>query len=138
MQRRRSMSKSASDSDGEDDVRCRSIVMVHSEELEDALNYSDEEPSEQSKKKKAAPRKRKEPARVFKQEVDTNVFNISMATLKQGSELATGDPVFCSKCQAAFSKLSKLISPSDLIGASKDEESKESESQLWTCEFCCA
>jgi len=123
------MSRSSSDSDG-DDERCRSIEMVRSEELEDALNYSDEESTE--KREKKPQRKRKEPARVFQQEVDTNVFNISMATLKQGSELATGDPVFCGGCQAAFSVLSKIDPRPDMIG----EEAKEGGRQVWVCEFC--
>lgn len=61
---------------------------------------------------------------MFKQEIDTNVFNITMATLKQGGELATGDPVFCKQCNAAFNVHSKIDEPMDMIGASKDEESK--------------
>lgn len=43
----------------------------------------------------------------FHQEIDTNVFSINMSTLKQGSELATGDPIFCTTCQAAFNLYSK-------------------------------
>jgi hypothetical protein len=30
-----------------------------------------------------------------------------MSTLKQGSELATGDPIFCKNCNAAFNFYSK-------------------------------
>jgi len=47
-----------------------------------------------------------------------------MATLKQGCELATGDPTFCKQCEAAFSFHSKIDEPAEMIGASKDEESK--------------
>ena len=46
----------------------------------------------QEKKQK---RKRKAPAKVYKQEVDTNVFRIGMSTINEQAELATGDPVFC-------------------------------------------
>jgi hypothetical protein len=43
----------------------------------------------------------------FTREIDTNVFSINMGTLKQGSELATGDPIFCKGCHAAFNMHSK-------------------------------
>lgn len=65
--------------------------------------------------------------REFVQEVDTNVFSIGLSTLKQGSEMATGDPVFCTFCNAAFNMHSKI------------EEVKKDEgepNQIWTCEFC--
>jgi len=63
MHRRRSRSRSNSDSDEQE--RCRSIEMVHSDELENALNYSDEESSHRVE---AKPRMRgkKADARVFK------------------------------------------------------------------------
>lgn len=38
--------------------------------------------------------------------------------------MATGDPVFCSKCQAVFNKHSKIT---EKMG-----------SQIWDCEFCMA
>lgn len=41
---------------------------------------------------------RKKSWKVYKQELDTNVYNINLATLKDAAELATGDPVFCMKC----------------------------------------
>ncbi|CDW73759.1 type a von willebrand factor domain-containing protein [Stylonychia lemnae] len=62
--------------------------------------------------------------RKYKQEVDTNVFQISMACLKDQSELATGDPCFCTNCDAVFNLYSKI------------EESKAEEEQIWHCEFC--
>jgi len=45
-----------------------------------------------------------------------------MSVLKEESEVATGDPVFCSSCKAIFNKHSEV------------EETKEE--QHWTCEFC--
>jgi hypothetical protein len=47
-----------------------------------------------------------------------------MSCLKDNGELATGDPVFCTTCQAVFNKYSKI------------EENKEHEEQIWGCEFC--
>ena len=44
----------------------------------------------------------------FNQEVDTNVYRINMSTLKEGSELATGDPIFCSSCNAVFNMYSNV------------------------------
>lgn len=65
-------------------------------------------------------------AKVFKQEVDVNVFNIRLSTLNEAGELATGDPVFCTKCNAAFNIYSKLENE-PIIG---------SKNQIWKCEFC--
>ena len=50
-----------------------------------------------------------------------------MATLKQGGELATGDPVFCLNCEAAFNMYSKI--------EEKKLEGFDSK-QIWVCEFC--
>lgn len=50
-----------------------------------------------------------------------------MATLKNASEIASGDPVFCRHCGAAFNMFSRI------------EEQKKDEGepcQVWTCEFC--
>lgn len=58
------------------------------------------------------------------QEVDTNVFLIKLGCLKDSGEMATGDPVFCAKCQAVFNKYSKIT---DAMGT-----------QVWHCEFCLA
>ena len=55
-------------------------------------------------------------------EVDTNVFQICLSCLKEGAELATGDPELCKKCKAAFNKDSKII--------------VVEEQQRWYCEFC--
>lgn len=66
----------------------------------------------------------KEKRKKYRQQVDTNVFKISMRCLKDQSELATGDPVFCTACQAVFNMHSKV------------EENKLEEEQVWVCEFC--
>jgi len=47
-----------------------------------------------------------------------------MACLKDQGEIATGDPVFCTNCDAAFNLHSKI------------EENKLEEQQIWNCEFC--
>ena len=74
------------------------------------MNFSDEEDDvkEQKLKKKMMKRGKKTMARVFKQEIDTNVYKISLSTLKDVAELATGDPIFCLNCQAVFNKHSKV------------------------------
>lgn len=64
--------------------------------------------------------------RRFEQEIDTNVFSINMSTLKHGSELATGDPIFCKTCNAAFNVFSKY----------EEVKVEGEEQQVWTCEFC--
>ncbi len=61
----------------------------------------------------------------YKQEIDTNVFLINLGCLKDSGELATGDPVFCSKCQAIFNKYSNIT---EQMGGK----------QQWDCEFCLA
>lgn len=69
----------------------------------------------------------KRPARVFRQEIDTNVFKIGFSTLKDQAEIATGDPEFCSKCKAIFNVHSKI----NLISQIGKEDQ-----QVWKCEFC--
>jgi len=67
------------------------------------------------------------PARVFRQEIDTNIFKIGFKTLQDNAELATGDPTECQRCKAFFNVHSKVEE-----GKSADHE----ETQTWTCEFC--
>ena len=67
----------------------------------------------------------------YRQEVDTNVVAINFKVLKEQGELATGDPIFCSSCQALFNKYSLAKGDEEV----KHEELKEHE-QLWVCEFC--
>ena len=47
-----------------------------------------------------------------------------MSCLQDSSELATGDPIFCTKCKAILNKYSQI------------EEVKEESKQIWACEFC--
>ena len=55
--------------------------------------------------------------------MDTNVFQLSMKCLEaKDVQLATGDPVKCSGCQAIFNKYSDI----------KEQDGKQS----WKCEFC--
>ena len=49
---------------------------------------------------------------------------MTLSCLKDDSELATGDPLYCTSCKAVFNKHSKV------------EESKHDEDQIWICEFC--
>ncbi len=60
-------------------------------------------------------------------ETDTNIFQVSMACLKNNAELATGDPEFCKTCNAVFNSES-VIKKNLVMG--KDPE------QIWQCEFC--
>ncbi|CDW75118.1 type a von willebrand factor domain-containing protein [Stylonychia lemnae] len=58
----------------------------------------------------------------YKQEIDTNVFSLSMDCLKKDAEIATGDPLYCDSCKGIFNKFSTIL--------------EESSQQFWTCEFC--
>ena len=92
------------DSASEEDELNRSMESVSSDELEGNLNLScDEDEAEQQRitvrKNKV---KKEKKGRHFRQEVDTNVFKISLGTLKNNAEIATGDPIFCKKCNAIF------------------------------------
>ena len=99
--------KDSSDNDEmEQDQMNRSICSVHSADLDQELNYSDEEQEVKVQKKRVLKKNRAE--KVYHQEVDTNVFKIEYSTLKDGAELATGDPLFCQSCQAIFNSLSKV------------------------------
>ena len=74
-------------------------------------------------KKNCGKRERRADAKKYRAEVDANVFQVSMACLKDAQiEIATGDPCFCKSCRSVFNNLSKR------------EEGKEA--QVWTCEFC--
>jgi len=82
--------------------------------------------------------------RRFKTRVDFNVVSVDMASLKEESELATGDAVFCSKCSAAFSSHSAIKSKSEVMQTKAMEEDAKMEElpggveepQVWVCEFC--
>lgn len=64
----------------------------------------------------------------FRQKADANVVSIRMNILEGERVFATGDSVFCAKCQAVLNCYS--------IISTLTEEGKESASQLWKCEFC--
>lgn len=78
---------------------------------------------------------RKKPARKFKQEIDTNVFKIAFNTLSTNAEIATGDPIFCKKCNAIFNVNSKF-EERKLEPQQNDEIMQDDEKQIWVCEFC--
>ena len=91
-----------SDSEAEDDFRNRSVSSVCAADLDNDLNYSDEESQEVVTRTKAARvgQKRKfDKKEVYHHEVDTNVYKINFGCLKNDKvELATGDPIFCTGC----------------------------------------
>ena len=59
----------------------------------------------------------------YKQEVDTNIVAVNFSVLKEQGELATGDPLFCERCKALFSKFSVLSA----VPVPEGEERKEHE-----------
>jgi Sec23/Sec24 zinc finger/Sec23/Sec24 trunk domain len=59
----------------------------------------------------------------FEMHVDTNVVSLDLGSLKEAVVMATGDPIFCKKCSAAFNLYSRV------------NEINENQ-QLWICEFC--
>lgn len=89
---------------------------ISSDELDGDLNLSEnEEEAEQQrafvfkKKMDANNTNKKKQGRKFRQEIDINVFKISLGTLQSNAEIATGDPIFCKKCNAIFNVNSKVI-----------------------------
>lgn len=64
--------------------------------------------------------KRKSKIKVKK--ADTNVLLLSMKTLEDESDIATGDSVHCEKCQAVLSCVSTV--------------SQQEHKTIWVCEFC--
>ena len=125
--------KLASDSDsGSDyDRNNRSCEEVHSDELEGDLNLSDCEDNSRvqnfraRKKMDKASMRGGVQARIFRQEIDTNVFKIEFKTLSDQAELASGDPTVCQKCKAIFNIHSKV-----------EEEKNDDSDMVWICEFC--
>ena len=124
--------KASSDSEDSDnyDERNRSCEEVHSDELEGELQLSDCEDESRVKKFRAKKKYQKAsykqaPARLFRQEIDTNIYRIGFKTLADKAELASGDPTECQKCKAIFNIHSKV-----------EEEKNEDSDQVWVCEFC--
>lgn len=105
---------------------------VNSDELDGDLDLSDCESKAQAFRISNKQRKMQtssRPARVFRQEIDTNVFKIGFSTLKDQAEIATGDPECCKKCGAFFNSHSKTeVKSSEVIG--------QADQQIWKCEFC--
>ena len=102
--------KDDSDSNSSGDERCRSIGAVRQNSLGRELNYSgDEMHNEEPISLNKVNLNKEDSGKVFEQEIDTNIFKISLSTLKGGeAELATGDPLFCQKCKSVFNKFSKI------------------------------
>ena len=46
--------------------------------------------------------------KTYKNEFDTNVFEVKLDCLENKGEVATGDAVICQTCSGVFSKFSKL------------------------------
>ena len=53
---------------------------------------------------------------------NTNVIEISLSCLKQGSNFATGDAIYCSSCHSILSVHSPIT--------------RTAQTKLWDCEFC--
>ena len=58
----------------------------------------------------------------YRQEFDTNVFEVKLSCLAEQGEMATGDAEMCTKCQAVFNQHSVLT--------------EQDGDQTWKCEFC--
>ena len=107
-----------------------SDIEMDADDLSGELGLSDDEDGErkrvmiitqkQAKRaKRGAPVKKKQ---VFRQEFDTNVFEVALACLEHKGQIATGDPEFCQRCKAVFNQQSKIV---EVDGH-----------QMWECEFC--
>ncbi len=79
-----------------------------------------------TKAKGAHPSDKKGPR--YQREVDTNVISITLASLKDQTALATGDPVLCGKCKAVFNMHSR-VDPA-AVGVAGMQRG------VWRCEFC--
>lgn len=107
--------------------RNMSAELCDSDDLAGDLNLSDQEDNsvqrEQIKKvNKKIRREKGKKANKYHVEVDTNVFEVKLACLKDNVELATGDAEFCKSCKAVFNNYSKI--------------SQKEGKQIWRCEFC--
>ena len=57
-----------------------------------------------------------------RRKADTNIIEVNLSSLKQGSNLATGDPIYCQGCRSLLNSYSHLIRTEQKI--------------RWDCEFC--
>jgi hypothetical protein len=119
---------------------------VHSDDLNKSIDSEDDEeeiktvdgeavisnkkPLAAMKKPKVAKERVNRQGRKFKAEVDTNIMSIALKVLKEDAELASGDPIFCQKCNGVFNMYSKLTKPEVAEGE------MDADSQIWNCEFC--
>ena len=46
--------------------------------------------------------------KAYRQEVDTNIYQVKLACLKDQAEMATGDAEVCETCLGVFNKFSKI------------------------------
>mmetsp|Transcript_25119 Transcript_25119/g.32763 ORF Transcript_25119/g.32763 Transcript_25119/m.32763 type:complete len:715 (+) Transcript_25119:198-2342(+) len=63
--------------------------------------------------------------RAYRREVDTNVVKVNLGSLGGEATVATGDPKFCSRCQA-------YLNTESVVHAVEGEDFK----MQWDCEFC--
>lgn len=87
-------------------------------------------------------------------QVDTNVISVHFGTLIESAQLATGDPVLCKGCKAAFSQvrfiaiivftyftstITKQSQEKQIDNSNTKPDKMEistSEADVWICEFC--
>lgn len=88
---------------------------MNSDDLGGDLNLSDQEDGAnervfrreyKSKKRAIAPKKEK--TQVYRQEFDTNVFEVALSCLANKGQMATGDAELCTSCQGVFNQTSVL------------------------------
>lgn len=92
--------------EAEDDYN--SAESVDSDELEGALNLSDNEDQAIKFREKMKAKAGRSKHRHYKAEVDTNVSIIDFNKLKDQAEMATGDPYFCGHCRSVLNVYSKI------------------------------
>lgn len=102
----------------------------------------------EKKKRKQKKMVKKQMGRRARRHVDTNVISVNLGTLGGDVSIATGDPVFCSHCQACLSTESlKFLKAKGSEGKQPEEgEGNNSNTDdlvideegeyIWTCEFC--
>lgn len=75
-------------------------------------------------------------------------MSVNLSVLKDDAQLASGDPVFCDNCKAAFNMYSKIGQQLAAVQEHSDEDAEEhdnsqaaqaaaqADGQVWVCEFC--
>ena len=84
-----------------------SAAECDSDDLAGDLNLSDQEDNSQQRAQiksvnKKIRQKKGKKANKYHVEVDTNVFEVKLACLRENVELATGDAEICKSCKAVF------------------------------------